>query len=516
MPEPVTTFALGVFAGDCIANAIGNFVSDGTVGMGKLSVRKLARHVTGWTLPNNEHVGMALRRAQAEAILSTIEFYERWAASSPETELDREGRTFIVQAKKTVNQILKTAASFEGKLPLADDLAKVFEKVLAGRSLEDDKGYALIRFAEDQVLEELLSLLDAKTRSSMPESFEQFFRGRYEAASGWHNRFVAFSHDAFKEDANFRNIFTGALLAEIADGVDDLKAGQADIMSEFAQMKQLLANIPGAGKVDPAHLHPLFEAVKQEVPTENFEPAIRAAVEALLAKAQDKALPMNDPAAIAAAINAAREKLKELDTEGAMRVLEQEIDNQDSLRQSAIHGEIRLITELADIAAKSYQWNRAIEAWNKAAELDGTNPAFPGNAGDIHVHQGRLSAALDAYEAAKKACERTDSERDLSVSHERIGDVLRAQGDLAGALVAFQASLVIRKKLAAGDPSNSQWQRDLIVSHVKLAEVGDDPVSQYEKALAIARELKRTGRLAPSDDWIVSDLEIRLKVAQGE
>src|SRR5260370_27472892 len=38
-------------------------------------------------------------------------------------------------------------------------------------------------------------------------------------------------------------------------------------------------------------------------------------------------------------------------------------------------------------------------------------------------------------------------QRDLSLSHERMGDVLRQQGDLAGALVAYQEALQLRQRL---------------------------------------------------------------------
>ena len=50
---------------------------------------------------------------------------------------------------------------------------------------------------------------------------------------------------------------------------------------------------------------------------------------------------------------------------------------------------------------------------------------------------------------------------------QKIGDVLRDQGDLAGALEAYRESLAVRRRLAAADPSNAGWQRDLTVSHDK-------------------------------------------------
>ncbi len=46
----------------------------------------------------------------------------------------------------------------------------------------------------------------------------------------------------------------------------------------------------------------------------------------------------------------------------------------------------------------------------------------------------------------------------------KIGDVQSAQGDLGGALKAYQDSLAIGQKLAAQDPGNAGWQRDLSVS----------------------------------------------------
>ncbi len=75
-------------------------------------------------------------------------------------------------------------------------------------------------------------------------------------------------------------------------------------------------------------------------------------------------------------------------------------------------------------------------------------------------------------------------QRDLSVSHEQVGDVLLAQGDVAGALTAYRASLTIRERLAASDPTNADWQRDLSVSHNK---VGDVLLAQGDAAGALQR-----------------------------
>ena len=47
--------------------------------------------------------------------------------------------------------------------------------------------------------------------------------------------------------------------------------------------------------------------------------------------------------------------------------------------------------------------------------------------------------------------------------------MLVAQGNLAEALKAYRDGLAIAERLAAADPSNAGWQRDLSVSHAKLA-----------------------------------------------
>jgi len=82
---------------------------------------------------------------------------------------------------------------------------------------------------------------------------------------------------------------------------------------------------------------------------------------------------------------------------------------------------------------------------------------------------GDLAAARTAYQASLDIRVRlaaadpanTGWQRDLSVSHNKLGDVATAAGDLAAARTAYQASLDIRARLAAADPANTGWQRDL-------------------------------------------------------
>ena len=59
-------------------------------------------------------------------------------------------------------------------------------------------------------------------------------------------------------------------------------------------------------------------------------------------------------------------------------------------------------------------------------------------------------------------------QRELSVSYNKIGDVLVDQGNLPEALKAYRDDLAIADRLAKADPGNASWQRDLSVSYGKL------------------------------------------------
>ena len=98
--------------------------------------------------------------------------------------------------------------------------------------------------------------------------------------------------------------------------------------------------------------------------------------------------------------------------------------------------------------------------------------------GDVLVAQGNLPEALKSYQTGLAIADRLAKadpgnagwQRDLSVSYDKVGDVLVRQGNLPEALKSYQASLAIRDRLSKADPGNAGWQRDLSVSYAKLAD----------------------------------------------
>ena len=92
-----------------------------------------------------------------------------------------------------------------------------------------------------------------------------------------------------------------------------------------------------------------------------------------------------------------------------------------------------------------------------------------------------LAAYRDALSIARVLAasdpNNTDWQRDLSVSLEKVAGVLATQGDQKGTLKAYMDSFVIADRLAKLDPGNADWQRDLSIT---LSEIGMLKVKQRD------------------------------------
>jgi hypothetical protein len=87
------------------------------------------------------------------------------------------------------------------------------------------------------------------------------------------------------------------------------------------------------------------------------------------------------------------------------------------------------------------------------------------------------------------------------VSQNKIGDVLRSQGDLSGALEAYREGETVSRRLAEADPTNASWQRDLSItySRIALAYEQQDPSSALPAAEAGLLISERLSALDPTN-----------------
>lgn len=133
------------------------------------------------------------------------------------------------------------------------------------------------------------------------------------------------------------------------------------------------------------------------------------------------------------------------------------------------------------------------------------------NLGELAVDQGDLAGAMRCYTESKGIAERLAAsdpanavlQRDLFVSQVNLGDLAVAQNDLAGALRCFTETKVIAERFAASDPANAAWQRDLWMSNGKLGDLAADLVTAQGDIPAAVRFWTKaneiTSRLAASD-----------------
>jgi len=113
------------------------------------------------------------------------------------------------------------------------------------------------------------------------------------------------------------------------------------------------------------------------------------------------------------------------------------------------------------------------------------------------MQAGISGAAAKASQSAFKTA-KTPHEKSLALDEQ--GDVATAQGDLKAARQYFTDGLAIAKKLADDDISNAGYQRDVGVSHFKLAGLdGEDAQGHWNAAYDVFKALDEAGKLLPAD-----------------
>jgi tetratricopeptide (TPR) repeat protein len=126
----------------------------------------------------------------------------------------------------------------------------------------------------------------------------------------------------------------------------------------------------------------------------------------------------------------------------------------------------------------------------------------------FHTKRNDIISALAASDPANAAWQ-----RDLSVSLNKLGDLAVAQDDLGGALRHITEANTIAERLATSDPANAARQRDLWVSYVKLADLCEksqqaaEAQEWWQRAYETLAAMKERGlHVSPQDlgilDWL--------------
>jgi tetratricopeptide (TPR) repeat protein len=152
---------------------------------------------------------------------------------------------------------------------------------------------------------------------------------------------------------------------------------------------------------------------------------------------------------------------------------------------------------------------KTVAYYQRATRLDPSDPQTWIDYGEAARDAGHSNDARNAFkEAERQARERADHLL-VSKATYRQGDVAMVQGDLNAACAFYEASLAIIQPLGEADPGNAAWQRDLAISHGRVAmilarqEVGSEALAAFVQGRDIIVKLREK---SPDNAQLPKDL----------
>jgi tetratricopeptide (TPR) repeat protein len=289
----------------------------------------------------------------------------------------------------------------------------------------------------------------------------------------------------------------------------DIRADTQDIRSDTQKILLLVAQEKG---VPLAPLRAVLERLgAAQIAIEEIPKRLAAAADELIQLRTDLARLRNDRPEFAAIRLRASTLIDKGEFDAARAELRKGREAARALREESSRSEAGFLVDEARVDRLQLNYDDAFAKLTEASRLDPDNCSIWIDLGDLWVIRGSLVEAERSFRSAINAARRSGDERDLSVSYDRIGDVQVAQGNLPEALQSFREGLGIADRLAKADPGNAGWQRDLIVSYVKLAGIDQTGARTFlTQAQQIAEQMQQRGQLAPRDLGMLGELAKRL------
>jgi serine/threonine protein kinase/predicted negative regulator of RcsB-dependent stress response len=164
-------------------------------------------------------------------------------------------------------------------------------------------------------------------------------------------------------------------------------------------------------------------------------------------------------------------------------------------RELLVKRALRYLDRLNQEAQADLSLQRELAAaYQKVGDVQG-RPGF--------AHLGDQAGALASYRKALQLREalaaaepaNLEFQRELATNHDRIGDVLRLSGNTTGAIEHYRQALAPRQTLAAADPANLELKRELALSFQRLGDMlgltgnPKEALEQQRQGLALLESL---------------------------
>ena len=254
------------------------------------------------------------------------------------------------------------------------------------------------------------------------------------------------------------NPAVGAAEGSVAVGRDNINSPITIGLDEEGVRRVLRDEIPGLAKAKGVPEAPLRAVLKKlgekRVPKAEIPARLAAAADELIRLRDDLTRLRNDRPGFATIRARAAALIDRGEFDAARATLHDGRLAARALREEISRSEAGFLADEARIDRLQLNYDAACENFAEAARLDPGNCWIWIELGDLWTLRGSLAEAEKAFRAALKAAGCGD-DRNLAVSHNKIGDVQSAQGDLAAALTSYQASHDIFDRLAKADPGNA-------------------------------------------------------------
>ena len=191
---------------------------------------------------------------------------------------------------------------------------------------------------------------------------------------------------------------------------------------------------------------------------------------------------------IATSTDPLRQDARRLIDQGNVRGGQAKLDEALDADEKAIAQAERVAAEKRKAAAQSAVLARgtdilkAVAYYRRATSLDPSDPETWDAYARAALDAGRTAEAKTAFEQAALKAQDSNNPFSRYWATLGLGDVAAAQGNLPSARRLYETAAAIAEPIAKADPGNAGWQRDLAISHGRVATV---LVRQGERARAL-------------------------------
>lgn len=495
MTMAITTSLMAAVGGN-LAHESFNIADEGVSNLlAKVTARPLE-------IDQNHHITRQLRRSWLRALTVLKNEFGKEVFSDSDRYFF-EGLENYLYAAGQVDRLLPQSDMTEIEKSVFGQLPEALQQALAASGNDAVTNSTAAKITA-RLVQSALEELTAEIGYDVPHGFRALACREENGLIDLYVRDVA---DALRHNHDFKAIWDTQALAHIETALKSLRGWLSERFQAMdTRFDEVLHAISREKGVPVEHLKPILEKLgRTDTPETDYAKVLSQAVDELLAPSVERVFPSNDGAEVEAAIVRAREKLKTLDTAGAISELDKALDG-DEAYFAAAYRRACLLEEKAFILFNASEPDKALALYQQAQVIYPIDEDKLANLltelGRTLWFRGQITHSERFYRAVSDMFERRLSQSPEDVVAQRwvsnvlsqIGDLLIQRGETERGLGCHERALSMAEQLARED---NDPQAHLRVCYMlnslgeALMRRGDlaGALERYEKAWSLAEQL---------------------------